>query len=219
MKLTDSLYMYPEFGMLDSNTYLIKDNVNILVDLGSRQLLKNVLREMKKDGFAPEDIGLVLNTHLHLDHYAADDDFKKLSKAKVLFHPVQKKYFDLTVVKTAQFFGMAPEPITEDGLLDKELNKSRLELEIILAPGHSADSICIYSKKEKFLVCGDAIFAGNIGRVDLPGGSADQLKTSIESLSKLDADIVCPGHMDYIVGAENVKKNFDFIKDSVLRWI
>lgn len=220
MKLSDNLYMYPEFGMLDSNTYLIKDDVNILVDPGSKQLLQNLLREINKDGFTPEDIGFVCNTHLHMDHYGADDEFRKLSGARVLLHPLQKQFYDASVVQTSRVFGMAPQDIKEDGILDgSQFSKSGLQLEIVSAPGHSADSICFYSKKKKFLICGDVIFARNIGRVDLPGGDAGQLKTSINSLSGMEIDLLCPGHMDYVQGKDEVVQNFDFIKGSVLPWV
>jgi len=220
MKLTDNIYMYPEYGMLDSNTYIIKDDVNIIIDIGSRQLLKNVLREMKKDGIEPEDIKIVCNTHLHLDHYGADEDFKKLSGARILVHPIQKKYYNATVIQTARVFGIQAVDFKEDGLIDeKELGKTGLQLEVIPTPGHSADGICFYSKKAKFLICGDVIFAQNIGRVDLPGGNAEQLKTSIDALSKLDVELVLPGHMDFIDKPESVKQNFEFIKESALQWI
>lgn len=220
MKLTDNLYMYPEFGMLDSNTYLIKDNINILIDPGSKQLLRNLLREMSKDGFEPEDIGLVCNTHLHLDHYGADDEFRKLSRARVLLHPLQIQFYDASVIQTAKVFGIAPEAIKQDGILDEtDFTSSGLQLEIITAPGHSADSVCFHSRKEKFLICGDVIFSRNIGRVDLPGGNAEQLKTSINALSELDIDLLCPGHMDYVTTKDNVAQNFEFIKGSVLPWL
>jgi len=220
MKLTDYLYMYPEFGMLDSNTYIIKDNVNILIDIGSKTLMQNVVHEMKKDGIDPEDIDIVLNTHLHLDHYAACGDFKKISGARILIHPLQKKYYDQTVIQTARVFNMQAIEFKEDAVMDeKELGQGSLQLEIIAAPGHSLDSICFYSKKEKFMVCGDVIFAQNIGRVDLPGGNADQLKSSIETISRFDVDLLCPGHMDFLPSADEVKRNFEFIKESVLAWL
>lgn len=220
MKLTDNLYLYPEFGMLDSNTYIIKDHINILIDIGSRSLFQNVIREMKKDGIKPEDIQVVCNTHLHVDHYAADADFKKISGARILAHPLHKKFYNETVIQTARVFNMQPVEFKEDGMIDeKEFGMGQLQLEIIAAPGHSPDSICFYSRQAKFMVCGDVIFARNIGRVDLPGGNAEQLKSSIDTLSKFDIDFLCPGHMDYVPGAESVKNNFEFIKESVLAWL
>jgi len=80
-------------------------------------------------------------------------------------------------------------------------------------------SICFYSRKDKFLICGDVIFSRNTGRVDLPGGNAEELRQSIEALSHLDIEYLLPGHMDIVSGAEKVKGNFEFIKENILRWL
>ena len=59
----------------------------------------------------------------------------------------------------------------------------------------------------------------NTGRVDLPGGQADDLKKSIDTLAKLDIEYLLPGHMGVVAGAENVKQNFEFIKKNVFQWL
>ena len=94
-----------------------------------------------------------------------------------------------------------------------------MELELIHSPGHSPDSICFYCQKDKILICGDVIFNGNTGRVDLPGGTADELRQSIEELSRLEIEYLLPGHMDIVTGAVKVKSNFDFISRHILRWL
>ena len=203
--------------MLDANTYIIKDHINIIVDVGSSQFLQNLIADMKKDGIKPADINFIINTHLHLDHYMANEGFKKLSGARILAHPLQKKYYDLNVIKATQAFGIQPQEYNEDGLIDNsEFGKGRLKLEIITTPGHSSDGICVYSPMEKFLICGDLIFNENIGRVDLPGGNAEQLKQSIDIVSNLDVEYLLPGHMDIIKGAVAVKENFRFIKENII---
>jgi hydroxyacylglutathione hydrolase len=220
MKLTDNLYYFPEYGMLDANTYIIKDQVNIIVDVGSIQFLQNLLADMKKDGITPADISVIVNTHFHLDHYMANEEFKKLSGAKIMAHPLQKKHYDTNVVKASQAFGIRPQEYKEDGIIDiKEFAKGKLQLQVIDTPGHSSDGICIYSPKERFLICGDLIFSENTGRVDLPGGDSEQLKQSIDVISKLDIEYLLPGHMDIIKGAAAVKANFNFVKENVFRWL
>ena len=82
-----------------------------------------------------------------------------------------------------------------------------------LAPGHSPGSLCVYWPKNKTLICGDVIFRGSIGRVDLPGGNGQQLKQSIEKLSRLKVDLILPGHGPAIQGGGNVQANFQMIRN------
>ena len=117
-------------------------------------------------------------------------------------------------------FGMPPMEFKEDICLDNDrLSAGDMELEIIHSPGHSPGCICFYARREKVLICGDVIFAGNTGRVDFPGGSADELKKSINELSKLEIEYLLPGHMEIVTGAEKIKRNFDFIKKNILGWL
>ena len=69
------------------------------------------------------------------------------------------------------------------------------------------------------MICGDVIFENNTGRVDLPGGNGEQLKKSIESLSQIEIEYLLPGHMGIVTGAENVVRNFDFIKTHIFAWL
>ncbi len=216
MKLTNNLYMYPEKGMLDCNTYVIKESPGIIIDVGSSDFLAARLDGMREDGIDPADIGVIVNTHLHIDHCGANEAFKKLSGAKIALHPLQKANYQLVVVDGARLFGMTPAEFTVDHLLDDNLlNSGGLEIELIPSPGHSPDSVCFYLRKEKILICGDVLFEANTGRVDLPGGNGVLLKKSIESLSLLDIEYLLPGHMGVIAGAGKVAENFSFIQREV----
>jgi hydroxyacylglutathione hydrolase len=220
MKLTKNLYFYPEKGMLDCNTYVIKDNTSIIIDPGLTQFLPELLQDLQRDGIDPKDIGLITNTHLHGDHCWANDAFKKASGAKIVLHTQQKDSWDKTVNQTSRFFGVPPVEFTPDSFFEEDrLNSGELEFELIFSPGHSPDSICFYCQSQKILICGDVIFNQNTGRVDLPGGSAQELKASIERLSQLDIEYLLPGHMDIVVGREKVKNNFEFIKKYVLGYL
>ena len=220
MKLTKNLYFYPEKGMLDCNTYVIKDDLSIIIDPGLTQFLPALIQDLQNDGIDPKDIDIITNTHLHGDHCWANEAFKEISGAKILSHPLQKKFYDISVIKAANFFGLQPVEFKEDGYLDdNRLNTGNMEFELIHSPGHSPDSISFYCKQEKVLICGDVIFAQNTGRVDLPGGSADELKQSIEELSQLEIEYLLPGHMDIVTSTENVNSNFEFIKKHVFSWL
>ena len=219
MKLTNNLYYYPEKGMLDCNTYVIKGTPTIIIDPGSTQFLTALLQEMRQDGIDAKDIEIITNTHLHCDHCSANEALKQLSGAKILSHPLQKKFYNVTIIETAKFFGLPPIEFEANSYIDNKLDTGDIQLELILSPGHSPDSICFYSQQNKILICGDVIFNQNTGRVDLPGGNADELKHSIDELSQLGIENLLPGHMDIVTGAEKVKSNFEFIKKSVLRWL
>jgi len=220
MRLTKNLYFYPEKGMMDCNTYVIKDDLSIIIDPGLTQFLPELVRDLERDGIDPKEINIITNTHLHGDHCWANEAFKKVSGAKILPHPLQKDFWQATVIQTSRFFGVPAVEFTEDELLDYDkLNAGKMQFELIPSPGHSPDSICFYCQSEKILICGDVIFNQNTGRVDLPGGSADKLKQSIEKLSQLEIEYLLPGHMDILIGRERVKLNFEFIKKNVLSYL
>ncbi len=220
MKLTDNLYFYPEKGILDCNTYVIKDELTVVIDPGLTEFLPALIEDLGKDGIDPEDIDIITNTHLHLDHCWANTALKETSGAKILSHPLHQKFYDITLIGVSKTFGLTAVGFKEDGYLDNNrLNCGDMEFELIHSPGHSLDSICFYSKKEEILICGDVIFNQNTGRVDLPGGNGEQLKHSIEELSRLKIEHLLPGHMDIVTGAEKVKSNFKFVKENIFRWL
>jgi glyoxylase-like metal-dependent hydrolase (beta-lactamase superfamily II) len=220
MKLANNLYVYPEQGMLDSNTYVLNGSPGVIIDPGNPDFLSSRLEGMRRDGLDPAGIGVIVNTHLHVDHCGANEAFKELSGAKIALHPVQKANYRLVVVDGARLFGMEPVEFTEDYLLDNgSLNIGDISLEMIPSPGHSPDCVCFYDRAAKVLVCGDVLFEGNTGRVDLPGGDGEALQKSIESLSRLDIEYLLPGHMGVVRGAENIAANFDFIVHNIFPWL
>lgn len=220
MKLTNNLYFYPEQGIFDSNTYVIKGNPSIVIDPGATMFLPTLIDSLHKDGINPKSIDIIANTHLHGDHCGANEAFKQLSGARITLHSIQKKFYNLVVVEGARFFGLPPAEFKEDACLDSDrLSAGDTEFELIHSPGHSPDCVCFYCRQEKILICGDVIFDGNTGRVDLPDGSADELKESIKRLSHLEVEYLLPGHMGIVTGIKNVEHNFDFIKENILRWL
>jgi len=220
MRLIKNLYFYPEKGMMDCNTYVIKDKTSVIIDPGLTQFLPALFQDLNQDGIDPKEIKIIANTHLHGDHCWANEAFKKISGAKILLHPWQKDFWEATVNQASRFFGVPAPEFTQDGLFkNNKLSTGEMEFELIPSPGHSPDSICFYCQKEKILICGDVIFNQNTGRVDLPSGNADALKQSIERLSKLEIEYLLPGHMDIVVGREKVKRNFEFIKQYILGYL
>jgi len=220
MKLIKNLYFYPERGMMDCNTYVIRDKLSLLIDPGLNEFIPALLQDLQKDGIDPKTINIIMNTHLHGDHSWGNEAFKKASGAEILIPKIQKQMGEAATTEAAKFFGVPDSKFSEDRVLDEDrLSLGETEIELIPSPGHSPESVCYYLPKEKVLICGDVIFNQNTGRVDLPGGSADQLKQSIERLSKLDVEYLLPGHMDIVTGADNVRRNFEFIKQNIFGYL
>jgi glyoxylase-like metal-dependent hydrolase (beta-lactamase superfamily II) len=191
MDIIDKLYWYPEMGFMDCNTYVIGDAI---IDPGSPLSLSKKIRDMRRDGVDVGDINWVINTHLHPDHTLANDKFMRDYGAKLL------------VYKGAEEYRRGPHCFGD------ELKLNEIDLDIISTPGHSPESISIYWTKEKALICGDLIFDRGVGRVDLPGGDPEELKRSIERVSKFEIEYLLPGHGEVIWGKENIDKNFSFIR-------
>lgn len=220
MKLANNLFSYPERGELDSNTYIFTGKPGIIIDPGNPDYLNWKIAAMREDGISPKDIGLIVNTHLHIDHSAANRAFKDLSGAKIALPPVQQENYEAVVIEGAQMLGLTPPDFKSDLTPDHHnINAGGVEMEIIAAPGHSPDCICFYHRALKALVCGDVLFEMNTGRVDLPGGDGVALKKSIEALSVLEIDYLLPGHMGTVTGAEAVAANFEYIRKNVFPWL
>ncbi len=220
MKVANNLFFYPEIGELDCNTYVFTGKPGIIIDPGNPEYLGERVANMRQDGIGPRDIGVIVNTHLHIDHSSANQAFKDLSGAKIALLPVQQQNYQAVVNDGSRMFGLTPPEFKADYLLeDSRLSAGVIELELYLAPGHSPECVCFYHRATKALVCGDVIFEMNTGRVDLPGGDADALKISIETLANLDIEFLLPGHMGVVSGAKKVAANFDFIKHNIVPWL
>ena len=97
-------------------------------------------------------------------------------------------------------FGMREK--TEDVKIDRYLLPGEVikigdgELKVIHVPGHSPGSVALYDAKDGFVITGDALFSGSVGRTDLPGGDMRTLISSIKNglLSLPDSTVVYPGH-------------------------
>ena len=213
MKIQEGLYWYKEKGLLDANTYVIKGDITVLIDPGLEKYIGRQLEEMQEDGIDPKDVDSILITHLHPDHCDATAAFKEVSDAKVALHSSQLDYLDVMIEETSRFLGMATSKKFEvDIVFDDSFNIGNKELKILHTPGHSPESICLYSAAEKILICGDLVFDKGVGRADLPFGDEEELIKSINMVSALDTELLLPGHGPIIKGKSNVKRNYEFIR-------
>lgn len=146
----------------------------------------------------------VIHTHAHLDHIAATRDVKERAadrgQATIALHAGDTFLYDGFAVQ-AQMFGWKVRSVlpVEHWLADGEsLGFGKLAAKVLHTPGHTPGSCCFHLEVagRSLLLAGDTLFAGSIGRTDLPGGDFPTLERSIKTrLYALDGDtVVVPGH-------------------------
>lgn len=181
-------------GPLQSNSYLLADEVTreaALFDPGMES-------EPVADILARERliVTAIINTHGHFDHVFGNAYFKAKTGAPLLMHRA-----DLDLVKRLEeqslYFGFRATPSPPpDRFLEEgdEVRVGGIRLRVLHTPGHSPGGICLVTDGTAFV--GDTLFAGSIGRTDLPGGSAETLLTSIREklLTLPDDTVIYPGH-------------------------
>ncbi|EHQ28082.1 MBL fold metallo-hydrolase [Mucilaginibacter paludis] len=181
------------------NTYIVFDESGdcAIVDPGMYTASEQniVVNFIKQHNLKPV---LSLNTHCHIDHVFGNKFIFEQYGLKPQFHEGEVPVLVAVPSYAPQMgfrYDVSPMPDTflpETGTIT--LGKGTLEL--IFAPGHSPAHLCFYAREENFLVGGDVLFRGSIGRTDLPGGDFKTLIDNIEQkLFTLPDDcIVYPGH-------------------------
>jgi len=192
----------------ECNTYIIKGDSLVLVDPGTAENHAVLVQQITSAGLNPQDISLIINTHCHYDHAGGDAKLKELCNAKLAIHSLDKLALENPDSETtcASLF----EKTMTHLVVDQNLEEGDVlaGFKVLHTPGHTTGSICLYHEIEKILISGDTIFnANSFGRTDLPSGSAEQLKASLEKLSKLDIKIILPGHEAPTLenGSESIK--------------
>jgi hydroxyacylglutathione hydrolase len=238
-------YLWPGVTMREMQTYgnncnsyivasALPEDKHVLVDPGmvvneARQnCLERLISEVEKDGLKIEEIGLILNTHAHPDHYGASEEIRKRSGALVAIAQGDDDFLKLAGGEMAQALKQMgfefPQIHPDFYLTEGELRLNQdLAAQIILTPGHSQGSVSIYWPEAKVFMGGDLIFYGSTGRVDIPGGSAQLLKESIERVARLDIDYLLTGHQyggpGIIKGKEEIQRNFEAIRSHIFPYL
>lgn len=203
-----------QFYLFGINTYVVYDPTTLCCAVIDPGMLGPKEEKAITDFISKNNLKLthIINTHLHLDHAIGNGFLKDTYKVPVLAskadEPLGKR-----MQEQAMMFGINEKfkgvEIT-DYLNDGDIIKiGDGELQVIAVPGHSQGSVALYDKKDGFLISGDALFQGSIGRTDLPGGNYAQLIDSIKTklLTLPEDTIVYPGHGEPTTIADEKKLN------------
>ncbi|HSU16484.1 MBL fold metallo-hydrolase [Longimicrobium sp.] len=196
-------------GVFAENTYLLScaaTNAGILVDPGAATA--QALAEAKRHGI---EIGAIVLTHAHIDHVEGIPLARVETGAPIWLHDADRELYQAAPMQ-AQWFGlrMDPLPPVDHALVVGETVRfGECELEIRFAPGHAPGHVILVG--DGVAMVGDVVFAGSIGRTDLPGGDLATLMRSIREqvLTLPDATTLHTGHgPDTTVGHERATNPF-----------
>jgi hydroxyacylglutathione hydrolase len=198
-------------GPLQCNCTILGDEETheaIVIDPGDE--VSRIARRLRELGLKLKQI---LVTHAHIDHVGGALHLKKLTGAPIFFNEN-----DLPLLKMmdsqAGWIGIPtpdtapPDEDLADGLI---VGLARYPAEVLHTPGHTQGSVCLHFAPLKLLIGGDTLFAGSIGRTDLPGGNYPQIIDSIQSrlLTLPDETKVLTGHGPATtIGAERTGNPF-----------
>src|SRR5215831_411316 len=178
-------------GLFETNCYLVAAaDGSILFDAPD-----GACRWLESSG---ADLTLLLLTHGHIDHVQDVAKIKRRFGCQIGCHPLT-----VPMISDPDFFrdfgfGLEVEPVEPDFFIEETPMRNFLgwDLQVLEVPGHCPGSLCFFSRNDNLLIGGDVLFAGGVGRWDLPGGDGDLLFSGIrEKLFPLgDRVTVLPGH-------------------------
>ena len=195
-------------GAFQENCYLVVDDATnraVIVDPGSEGDL--LVAAVEGSGATLDAIWI---THAHVDHVGAIASIKRKWDVPVYLHPLDRRLYD-AAARQAEVYGV---PFEEPPPPDRDFNDGQLvkvgerELTVMHVPGHAPGHVVIHG--EGIALVGDCLFAGSIGRTDLPFSNPPQLAASLEKICALPPEtIVYPGHgSETTIGQERVSNPF-----------
>lgn len=183
-------------GPLQTNCYIVADDKKNCLIFDPGEEGKKLINRLEQRKLKPQAI---LLTHAHFDHIGAVDDIRDKYNIPVYIHTNEKNWLMDPSLNGSQFFMMGQIKVKQaDQLItsEDEMTIGDFTFEVFETPGHSPGSVSFYFKNDGFVVAGDALFQGSIGRTDLPGGNHEVLISSIHKklLVLPEETIVLSGH-------------------------
>ena len=181
---------------LYTNTYVVGEPHGevFILDPGDEEM-HEVIDYVMEQGLT---VKYIINTHAHYDHVLGNERLRKQFAVPLLINELELDTLTQLPNITQMLFNQSVVSNPPDQYLREHdtLDVGRYQFRVIATPGHSPGGICLYEAQAGVLFAGDTIFAGTIGRTDLPGGNAIQLLQSLrEKLWPLpDAVVIYPGH-------------------------
>jgi glyoxylase-like metal-dependent hydrolase (beta-lactamase superfamily II) len=183
-------------GPLQCNCSVLGDEQTheaMVVDPGDQiDDILNILRENKLT------LKHIVITHAHIDHVGGAMKLKAATGAPILMNQDDYALLQMLDMQAAWIGMRPPGKVHIDEAVDggKVLRIGGIHGSVMHTPGHTEGSICLYLPEERKLIAGDTLFAGSIGRTDLPGGSFEKIIRSLHNsvLSLPDETVVIPGH-------------------------
>ena len=183
-------------GLLGCNCTILGDESSleaIVVDPGDE--IPRILALLARHHLTVKQI---LITHAHIDHIASAQALKEITGAPVLYNQADLPLVAMMDLQ-AGWLGI-PTPLVrppDHSPQDEEtISVQGIQGQVIFTPGHTEGSLCLYLPGYHLLLAGDTLFAGSVGRTDLPGGNTDKLLASLRQrlLPLPDQTLVIPGH-------------------------
>ena len=184
-------------GQVGTNCYILADEVaKLCVVIDPADCGEQIAMAVQQEGWTPTEVWL---THSHFDHILGIPGLRTVwPDLPVFCHPLDMEDHEPTTI----MFGVEVPTIWSFGNLEPYEEGDIMEIgsiqaEVLHTPGHTAGSVClkVITDLDRVLFTGDTLFAGSMGRTDLPGGSDADMKQSLARLGGLEGDYrVCPGH-------------------------
>ncbi|MEA2661422.1 MAG: hydroxyacylglutathione hydrolase [Chloroflexota bacterium] len=175
----------------DNGMYVIADDRGDAILIDPSRGEREAMASIREHGLRLLEI---LNTHGHPDHVFDNARVKEETRARLAIHSADAYRLDPATRPASAL--EAPRSVADDLIAEGPLTYLRdVTIQALHTPGHTEGSVCFYLPAEAVLFSGDVLFAGNVGRIDLPGGDAGQMEASLARVAALPAETrVFPGH-------------------------